>query len=157
MDSALAVTLKTLAGEPLSLGDAVRTALEGGSTIARRAAAELAAARGALRREHGAFDPELFADILRSDRDTPNAFIFAGGNLLREERTTGIGGLRMLLPFGTELEGTISGTRQSTTSFAYLLDPLYGAETSLNIRQPLLRGFGPGTSSESKATKREEE
>ncbi|HET9253478.1 MAG TPA: TolC family protein [Candidatus Eisenbacteria bacterium] len=157
MDSALAVMLQEIAGEPLSLDEAIRLALEGGSTLARRAAAELASARGTLRREHGAFDPELFADILRSDREIRTANVFQGADVLREETTTGVAGLRMLLPFGTELEASVDGNRSSSNSEFNLFDPAYGADGRLSVRQPLLRGLGPGTSSESKAARREEE
>ncbi|HEU5310202.1 MAG TPA: TolC family protein, partial [Candidatus Eisenbacteria bacterium] len=157
MDSALAVTMQEIAGEPLTLNEAIRSALEGGSTVARRAAAELASARGTLRRERGAFDPELFADILRSDREIRTVNIFQGADILREETTTGTGGLRVLLPFGTELEAAVDGNRASSNTQFTLFDPIYDADARLSIRQPLLRGLGPGTSSESKAAKREEE
>jgi outer membrane protein len=157
MDSALALELSQIAGEPLTLSEAIRSALEGGSTLARRAAAELAAARGASRREHGAFDPELFADVIRSDREGRTASPFQGADTLRELTTTGTGGLRMLLPFGTELEAALDGRSLSSNSAFAPLDPQYNADGRLSIRQPLLRGFGPGTSSESKAADREEE
>lgn len=157
MDSALAVTLREIAGEPLTLEEAIRSALEGGSTLARRAAAELASARGTLRREHGAFDPELFADVLRSEREIRTVNLFQGADVLREETTTGSGGVRVLLPFGTELEAAIDGNRFSSNSAFNFFDPVYDADGRLSIRQPLLRGLGPGTSSESKAAKREEE
>jgi outer membrane protein TolC len=157
MDSALALQIQGIAGEPLSLEEAIRSALEGGSTLARRAAAELAAARGTSRRENGAFDPELFLDVLRSDRELRATNFFQGADILREESTTGTGGLRVLLPFGTELEAAVDGGRFSSNSAFTLLDPVYDAEGRLSARQPLLRGFGPGTGSESKAAKREEE
>lgn len=157
MDSALAGMLQQIAGEPLTLEDAVHSALEGGSTLARRAAAELASARGTLRRENGAFDPELFADILRSDREIRTVNLFQGADVLREETTTGTGGLRMLLPFGTELEAAVDGNRALSNSTFNFFNPVYVADGRLSVRQPLLRGFGPGTSSESKAAKRDEE
>jgi outer membrane protein TolC len=157
MDSTLALELAEIAGEPLTLSEAIHSALEGGSTLARRAAAQLAAARGASRREHGAFDPELFADVIRSDREGRTASPFQGADTLREESTIGSGGLRMLLPFGTELEAAVDGSSISSNSAFAPLDPQYNADGRLSIRQPLLRGFGPGTGSESKAADREEE
>ena len=63
----------------------------------------------------------------------------------------------MLLPFGTELEAAVDGNRSSSNSSFNFRDPRYVAEGRLSLRQPLLRGLGPGTSSESKAAKREEE
>ena len=157
MDSALAVTLQEIAGEPLSLQEAIRSALEGGSTLARRAAAELASARGTLRRERGAFDPELFADAFKEETEQPTTSPFTGANPLVTERTFGTGGLRALLPFGTELEAAMDGSRIESNSTFSTVNPQFDAFGRLSIRQPLLRGLGPGTSSESKAAKREEE
>ncbi len=156
-DSALVDALQQIEGAPLSLRDAIQSALNGGSTTARRAAAALAAARGAARREKGIFDPELFFSGARTEEDQPTASPFAGANVLETKRNAGAGGARVLLPFGTELEASLDASRTETNSEFSTVNPQYDANGRLSLRQPLLRGFGPGTGSESKATKREAE
>jgi outer membrane protein TolC len=150
-DSALARTLAEIQGQPLSLADAVGAALQG-STDVRIAAARLRAARGAARRERGAFDPELFADVNHLDQESPSSSVFAGTSL---ETTTASGGARITLPFGTQLSASLDAVKTETNAPFTLLSPQYDATGRLSVRQPLLRGFGPGTWSEKSATTRE--
>ena len=150
-DSALARTLSEIQGQPLSLADAVGAALQG-STDVRIAAARLRAARGAARRQRGAFDPELFADVNHVDQETPSSSVFAGTSL---KETTASGGARITLPFGTQLSASLDAVRTETNAPFTLLRPQYDATGRLSLRQPLLRGFGPGTWSERSATSRE--
>jgi outer membrane protein TolC len=156
-DSALAVAMSTIEGTPLRLQEAIDAALQGGSTAARAAAAALAAARGAQRRERGAFDPELFLRGARSKDEQPTSSPFAGAAVLETKQTAGTGGARVTLPFGTEIEASLDASRIETNSSFARLSPQYDANGRIALRQPLLRGFGPGTGSEAKATKREAE
>lgn len=156
-DSALAVAMSAIEGAPLTLKDAIDAALHGGSTAARAAAASLAAARGAQRRERGVFDPELFLNGARSKDHQPTTSPFAGADVLETKRTAGTGGARITLPFGTEIEASLDASRIETNSAFSAVNPEYDANGRILVRQPLLKGFGPGTGSEAKATKREAE
>ncbi|MCB0290244.1 MAG: hypothetical protein KDH97_08300, partial [Calditrichaeota bacterium] len=69
-DSALQVKLAQIGGEKIRLERAVSLALENASAV-REARARLRAAQGAVRREKGGFDPELFLSLERSGNDTP--------------------------------------------------------------------------------------
>ncbi len=144
-DSALAVALRQVAGESLPLSDAVGAALEQ-STEVRVAEADLAAAIGALKREKGSFDPELFAALSRSSSEAPTASFFAGAEVLEQQTTQANGGARVLLPIGTRIEALISTNSLESNSSFVGLDPEKNATTSLTVRQPLLKGFGPATS-----------
>ena len=156
-DSALAVAMSKIEGAPLKLQEAIDAALQGGSTAARAAAAALAAARGAHRRESGAFDPELFLNGARGKDHQPTTSAFAGANVLETKRTAGTGGARVKLPFGTDIEASLDASRTETNSKFSVVNPQYDANGRIALRQPLLKGLGPGTGSEAKATKREAE
>jgi len=156
-DSALAVAMSAIEGAPLTLQEAIDAALQGGSTAARSAAAALAAARGAQRRERGVFDPELFLVGSRSEEDLPTTSPFAGAPVLETKQTVGTGGARILFPFGTEIVASLDAARNETNSDFASVNPQYDANGRIAVRQPLLKGFGPGTGSEAKATKRESE
>lgn len=157
-DSLLEATIQKIGGAPLTLEEAIRSALDAsGSTAARDAAAMLAAARGTARREKGAFDPELFAQGVRSEVNQKNASPFETKDATETRQTLGTGGVRMLLPFGTALEAAVDGARTETDASFTTVNPQYDALTRFSLRQPLLRGFGPGTGSEATATSREAE
>jgi len=152
-DSALANALADIQGTPLSLADAVQAALKGSTTVLT-AAAELRSARGVVRRERGAFDPELFADVNHVDQEQPSSSVFSGTQL---RQTTASGGARVTLPFGTKLSASLDAIRTENNAPFTLLQPQYDAAGRLSLRQPLLRGFGPGTSGERSAVTREME
>lgn len=152
-DSALAHALAEIRGTPLSLADAVQSALKG-STQVLTAAAEMRAARGAARRERGAFDPELFADLNHVDQEQPSSSVFTGTQL---KETTASGGARITLPFGTRVSASLDAVRTENNAPFTQLRPQYAAAGRLSLRQPLLRGFGPGTWGERSATTRERE
>lgn len=143
-DSALAQALAAMKGAPLTLGEAIQAALEGSTDVAA-AEAGYRAARGAARRERGAFDPELFASATWSEDDDPSASFFAGASVLRVRQTVAQGGARITLPIGTEVSAMLDATRYESNSAFDALAPQYTAATTLSLRQPLLKGFGPGT------------
>ncbi|MDO9693820.1 MAG: TolC family protein [Candidatus Latescibacteria bacterium] len=140
-DSALARALARIAGEPLTLEQALLTAVTG-STDAQFARTELDAARSALRRERGGFDPELFGDLARGASDQPTASLFAGASVLESEQTTGGAGLRLRTRWGTELTASLDAVRLETNNAYASLRPQYDAAGRLELRQPLLKGFG---------------
>jgi outer membrane protein len=155
-DSALARALGLIEGEPLPLEAAVQAALRHASR-ARGAADAVLAARGAWRRERGAFDPELFADASRTRDDVPSASPFAGASVLRPDVITGTAGARLTLPFGTEVSATLNSVRTETNSLYAAYNPQYDATGKLEVTQPLLKGFGPAAHSGLAAARREVE
>ena len=139
-DSALVNILEQLAGKPLGLQDAVKQAKQNATSV-RAAEAAYLAARGAVRREAGLFDPELFFALEYFDQEQPTASFFAGAPILTTTQTTGSAGLRMQLPTGTSLEASLNTVRLKTNSAFAFLNPQYTTFGSLSLRQPLLGGF----------------
>jgi outer membrane protein TolC len=152
-DSALAETLRAMGGQPLQLGLATRLALEN-ATAVRAARAAARAAEGELQRERGAFDPELFADLTTRRAETPSSSPFARPDVVENEETSTSAGARIRLPIGTEIEASIGAVRLDTNSEFASVDPEYRADGTLELRQPLLKGFGAGTSSARSAAER---
>lgn len=155
-DSALVEAVRATPGVTLRLDDAVGAALTE-ATIVREARAALLAARGSLRRERGAFDPELFLDATRSSEDQANASPFSSVPVVRDKETSVNGGARVRLPIGTEFSASLETTRRETTSDFVLLDPEYRTAGKLEITQPLLKGFGPSAWSGWRSAAREHE
>jgi outer membrane protein TolC len=152
-DSALVAVLRDLRGEPLRLENAIELALRNATGL-REAEASLDAARGALVRERGAFDPEIFADLNASSAETPSSSPFARPDVIETETSSGSAGARVLLPFGTEIEASLEAQRIDTNSEFTAIDPEYRAGGRLEIRQPLLKGLGAGTSAPKSAAER---
>ncbi len=140
-DSALVSILKTLEGTPLTLQQAFDAALENATSV-RKAQAVALAAHGAVRRESGLFDPQLFFNINYIDQQTPTASFFSGAPDLLTTETDSRTGIRMDLPIGTKLEAAMNTVRLKTNSSFANLNPQITAFGSLSIRQPLLGGFG---------------
>ncbi len=152
-DSFLTVELQAIVGEPLSLETAVSLALANATDV-REALAAAAAAEGAAQRERGTFDPELFAEITRSGSETPSSSPFSRPDVIEDELTESRAGLRLRLPIGTELEAALDAQRLDTNSEFASIDPEYRANARLELRQPLLRGLGAGTSAPRTAARR---
>ncbi len=143
-DSALVTALSRIEGDPLRLSDVLDRALTQSAQV-HDAKGALAAARGALRRERGTFDPELYADLSKSSEQQPSASPFTGAAVLKPKTTAGEAGARVTLPTGTELQASVVGTKLETNSAYASLNPQYNATGNLTVRQPLLQGFGPAT------------
>lgn len=146
-DSVYRAELAKLAGEPLSLDDAIARAMDH-ATAVQTAEAELRAARGRLRRENGTFDPVLFANWQLTDDQSATASPFAGAPVLKTRTRFTETGARLKLPVGTELEAAVQTTRLETNSAFAALNPEYTTVGLVSLRQPLLKGFGPGTGSD---------
>ncbi len=141
-DSALITSLNQIEGAPLRLSDVIDRALTQSAQV-HDAKGALAAARGALKRERGTFDPELYADLSKSSQQQPSASPFSGAAVLKPKTTAGEAGARMTLPTGTEVQASVVGTKLETNSAYATLNPQYNATGNLTVRQPLLQGFGP--------------
>src|SRR5574341_49892 len=134
-DSALQAILDELEGTPLPLQQAVQHALKNATSV-RRAEAAYLAARGAVRRERGFYDPELFFSLDYLDQEQPAASFFAGAPILNTQQTIGRTGLRMNLPIGTELELALNTNRLKTNSQFAFLNREYNTFGSFSLRQP---------------------
>lgn len=139
-DSALTIILDQIAGDHLRLEEAIGHALEHATSV-RTAEAAYMAARGAARREAGAFDPELYFHLNYLDQEQPTASFFAGADVLSTTQTTGNAGLRYLSPVGTSLDVSLNTVRSTTNSAFAFLNPQYTAFANISVRQPLLGGF----------------
>jgi outer membrane protein TolC len=160
-DSTLTITIQKIEGVPLPLDEAQRLALVQATSV-REAEAAMRAARGALRHESGAFDPELFLDAGRTGVDQPTASPFSGGaplpsgaSVVRTTQTKASTGARVTLPTGTQLSASLLTTKTETNSTFSLLEPEYDTDGLLSVKQPLLKGFGPGTWGDRSAAARE--
>lgn len=152
-DSALIIALSQIEGAPLTLSEAVTAALDRATDV-REARGAMLAARGAMRAEKGAFDPELFAEISRTEEDAPTSSPFSGASVLETKALAASTGARVTLPFGTELSASLQTAKFETNSAFAALNPQYDAAGALEFRQPLLKGFGPGTWGERSASVR---
>lgn len=141
-DSALTATLDRLPGERLHLEDALAQAADQ-AAAAGIAQAQLSAARNAVRREKGAFDPELFGAADWTGADTPSASLFAGADVVQTESSEFSAGARLKTRLGTELTASLNSVRATSNSTYTALDPEYRSFGELSLRQPLLKGFGP--------------
>lgn len=139
-DSALQIILGQIEGKHVSLREAVEHALTNATSV-KSAEASFMAARGAARRQAGAFDPELFFNLNHIDQEQPTASFFAGAAVLATTQTTGNAGIRYETPIGTRLELSMNAVRLNTNSTFAFLNPQYTAFGNLSLRQPLLGGF----------------
>ncbi|MEZ4386134.1 MAG: TolC family protein [Candidatus Krumholzibacteriia bacterium] len=143
LDSAVVAELANLPGAPLTLDDA-RALAATGATAVRLADATAAAARGSVRREQGAYDPELYGQAAYQSADAATANPFSGADVLTTEDKTGELGVRWTTTMGTELTASLNAVRQETNSSLALLRPQYDTFGELRLVQPLLEGFGAG-------------
>jgi outer membrane protein TolC len=141
-DSALTLALARIEGASLVLTDAIRMGLESASSV-REAREAYRAAREAVRRERGAFDPSIFAELSRTSDDRATASAFSGAPVLKTRETGGAAGARLRLPIGTDLAATLNAQKTTTNSSFASLNPQYDAFAGFTVTQPLLKGFGP--------------
>ena len=139
-DSVLISILRGMSGSSLTLQSAIDNAVANAPSV-RQAEAQLQSAEGSLRKEAGAFDPELFFSLNHLDQKLPTATFFAGAPVLATRQTTSRSGLRVKLPIGTQLELSLNTTRLGTNSTFAFLNPEHNAYGSLSLRQPLLGGL----------------
>ncbi|MFN8548721.1 MAG: TolC family protein, partial [Candidatus Eisenbacteria bacterium] len=153
-DSMLAAALRQIEGAPLTLDDAMKSALAN-ATAAKSAEALVRAARGSYRVERGAFDPSLFASWDRSSDDRLGASFLSGADTLKSDLSTLRGGLSLKLPIGTDITASLDLTKTESNSALAALVPEYDASGALRVRQPLLKGFGPSSSAPLRAANEE--
>ena len=139
-DSALQSILKAIEGTPLTLQQAIENGLRNATSV-QMAEASLMVAQGAVRRDRGFYDPELFFNLKINQQEAPTASFFAGSPTLVTRQFNSSSGLRINLPTGTEFELAINTVQLKTNSLFAFLNPEYNAVGTFSFRQPLLRGF----------------
>ncbi|HKK72012.1 MAG TPA: TolC family protein [Candidatus Krumholzibacteria bacterium] len=143
LDSAVSAELANLPGAPLTLDEA-RALARTGATRVRLARAAVDAARGSVRRERGAYDPELYGEGSHRDREEPAASFFSGADVVQTTETRGEAGLRWRAPLGSRFSASLGAVRLETNNAFSLLQPQYDTFGELRLTQPLLDGFGAG-------------
>ncbi len=150
-DSALARSLRSIAGAPLALDAAKQRALAHSTDVAQ-AEASVRAAAGVLRRERGAFDPSLYADATWSSEKVPRSSIFSE----TEHGTHALGiGARTDLQTGGHLDASVRSRRETTDAPFASFSPQYTTRGSIDLVQPLLKGFGPAARQDLSAAERD--
>ncbi|RPI06959.1 MAG: TolC family protein [Ignavibacteriae bacterium] len=139
-DSSLAGILGGMQGTSLTLAQAVQYGLTNATSV-RKFEAKVLAAGGSVKKESGAFDPQLFFSLNHTDQQQPTASFFSGAPVLFTQETNVQTGLQIVLPIGTQLQLALDTRSISTNSTLAFLNPEYDAVGTLSIRQPLLGGF----------------
>jgi len=102
----------------------------------------IAAADSNIFANTGIFDPNFTAGVYGDFNRAPSTSVLEG-DLINEGRNTRLGvGINQLLPTGTYLSLETGGLRRETNAPIYNFNPSYSADLTLNLRQPLLDGFG---------------
>ena len=86
------------------------------------------------------FDPQVFFNFTEDKQDRPSSVPQLQGTFL--ETRSFNGGLRTLLPTGMQVEGRYSFVRSESDLAFQTINPSYTSNYALQLRQPMLRGFG---------------
>ncbi|RME37284.1 MAG: TolC family protein, partial [Planctomycetota bacterium] len=86
-----------------------------------------------------AFDAVFFTNVTKNNVDRPTGSQLLSTDLDVLDLSSGV---RKLLPVGTQVSGTYELTRTKQTFAFQLINPEYFSRLILEMRQPLLRGFG---------------
>ncbi len=131
-------------GERISLGDAIRQALENNLNIDVARTTPLIADER-VRAAEGAFDPVLFGDTNYNDDLLPTAnqfqILFGGGLQTKTEVYDLESGLRGILPFGLQYTSSYRFLRTESSSSFFSLEPQYDSGWVTELTLPLLRGL----------------
>lgn len=128
--------------EQLSLEHAIRTALSHNLGFSRERL-NAASSLEEITIEDAAFDPTLTGRLNHNDSLSPQASsTLAGANTSRSDSRAHALAANKAFSTGTEVTLSTNLNRSSSNSSNALLNPDYSAETRINLRQPLLKGFG---------------
>jgi len=126
---------------PLDLEDAYQLALARNLDLVV-GRYNIAVADSFIHANTGIFDPNFLFGVDGDFTRSPSATVLEGA-LVQESRNTRFGlTLDALLPSSTYLRLDTGMNRGSTNSEFFFINPRYGADVSLSLRQPLLRNFG---------------
>jgi len=122
----------------LTLEDALRRALENSYAIEIQSFNPAIETTRVVEAE-AAFDAVMFSNINRSKADQPSASQLTAND---RDQFTSDSGVRKLLSTGAVVTGSYSLSRVKTSLSFQDLNPAYTSGLTLDLRQPLLRGFG---------------
>jgi outer membrane protein TolC len=126
---------------PLDLEDAYQLALARNLDLVV-GRYNIAVADSFIHANTGIFDPNFLFGVDGDFTRSPSATVLEGA-LVQESRNTRFGlTLDALLPSSTYLRLDTGMNRGSTNSEFFFINPRYGADVNLSLRQPLLRNFG---------------
>ena len=122
----------------LSVAEAVQTALLKNLGL-RLSQEDVVSAEGAALAAEGAFDYQLNGEVGAGETNEMPVTAIEGS----EERTAGFkAGVEKRFTPGTEMGLNWNNGNLDTDSDIYFFDPVYSTDLTLDVRQPLLRGFG---------------
>lgn len=122
----------------LSLGEAVQTALLKNLGL-RLSQEDVVSAEGAALAAEGKFDYQLNGEVGAGAKDEAPVTAIEGS----EEKTAAFNaGVEKRFTPGTEMGLNWNNGNLDTDSDIYFFDPVYSTDLTLDVRQPLLRGFG---------------
>ncbi len=123
---------------PLSVKDAVEVALKNNLNISLQKDTSIVA-EGAIQIAEGRFDEQIKVSTGYESVENP---LIAVGTAEDEERGKLEASLSKRFVTGTEVELGWDSKRYDTDADGMLINPSYGSEVSIEVTQPLLRGFG---------------
>jgi outer membrane protein len=123
----------------LTLEDALRRALQHSYMIEMQSYNPAVETTRVVEAE-AAFDAVFFADITKNNIDRPTASQLSAADI---DSFTSRYGVRKLLATGMQVSGSFGLNRTKIGAFAFQqINPEYTADFVMEMRQPLLRGFG---------------
>jgi len=134
----------TQGGIPLSLDQAIGLALANNQDLNVTVnAAE--STRFSLFQNQGIFDPLVSASVSRSHTEQPATSTLVGANVNTSDFTDARAQVSQLAPTGGTFTLGFAGNKTTTNSSFSFINPSYSSGVTLSMNQPLLRNFGPRT------------
>jgi outer membrane protein len=131
-------------GVPLSLNETISLALANNADL-NISVNTAESARYSLMLSLGIFDPLLEAQFSRAHLEQPATTSLVGATVNVADTTGGNARVTQLLPIGGFLSLGYAANRTSSNSTFAFVNPSYSSTLTASISQPLLRGFGVGT------------
>ncbi len=125
---------------PLSLDEAVARALENNVDIAVERYNPELSAQDVIAAE-GYYDPFLFANLSKTSTDTKGTNFFSGGDVVNNKTGVWNFGLGIPLKTGAEFSLGFNNNKRDTNNAFTTFNPVYNSNLSINLTQPLLKGF----------------
>ena len=142
--SAREMPVPTQGGIPLSLDQAIGLALANNQDLNVTVnAAE--STRFSLFQTQGIFDPLVTATLSRSHTEQPATSQLVGANVNTVDSTDGRAQVSQLAPTGGIFALGFVGNKTNSNSTFVFINPSYSSSLTLSMNQPLLRNFGPRT------------
>lgn len=130
----------------LSLRDAILLTLEANSNI-QIEETQIESSKFNLLASHAPFDPLLTSNFTVGRTSTPTSSQLQGvgqtsSSTLNSLTQSALINYAQMFTTGTSISAGVTGSRSSTNSGFYFLNPNYATSLSLGFTQPLLRNFG---------------